>query len=289
MTADSRIDRFDESSRVARKRALWHTADESKPNIMPNRSVVDALAFSSLLAAGVGFALCFAISLSFRVPDPWHGSFLVGIGAFIIYNLDRLRDTRRDRSTSPSRTEFVERNRGGLTLAVAIAAILFGGLLSRAPHDVAWLCVAIGGVGFFHRRLKRGASIKALYVSLAWLLACVGIPWLAAGRPAEGFRVAAILFPTLLANLMASNLRDNEHQILRSRPGALLSFARLLTVLGLGLAFFAGPPQRALFWIPLAELISLFGFRKDERYGLLVIDGALLAGSLLAIAHLSLA
>ena len=45
------------------------------------------------------------------------------LGTFIIYNLDRLRDVDRDRTTSPERTAFVETHRSGLTRAVVLAAI----------------------------------------------------------------------------------------------------------------------------------------------------------------------
>jgi hypothetical protein len=40
---------------------------------------------------------------------------------------------------------------------------------------------------------------------------------------------------------------------------------------------------RPLVCIPLATLAALAFFRADERYGLVVVDGALWAGALLAL------
>lgn len=258
---------------------------------MTTRPFLDALAFSSLLAAGVGFTLCLAVSASLAPLSgtaPWRNALLVAIGAFIIYTLDRLRDTQRDRSTSPTRTAFIERHRAGLTLALVAASVGFGGLLFSAPSHISMLCLFIGLIGLFHRRLKSGATRKSVYVSSAWILACVGIPWLTAGRPPQGLWAAAILFPVLLVNLIASNMRDDEHEWLRQHPDTLLTMTLLMAVFTVGLALFAPQPITPLVWIPIAEGAALLGFRKDERYGLLVIDGALLAGSLATLFHASL-
>jgi hypothetical protein len=267
--------------------ALCHTADESIPR-MPLRPLTNAIAFSSLLVATVGFALTSVASLVLVSPQPLHWSLLSGLGTFIIYNLDRLRDTTRDRDTSPGRTAFIEAHRDQLTYAVALAAVAFGGLLMRAPRGIGALCIGIGLVGLLHRRIKRAAAIKAVYVSLAWVAACVGIPWLAAGRPLAGFWLGAIMLPILSANLIASNLRDNEIQVLPTRPDLALRFARALTLLALVIALIAPARFAAVGWIAAAQGLALVGFREGERYGLLVVDGALLAGSLIALLHLTM-
>jgi hypothetical protein len=41
--------------------------------------------------------------------------------------------------------------------------------------------------------------------------------------------------------------------------------------------------QRALLGIPALELLALLRFRADERYGLVVVDGALGLGALASI------
>lgn len=252
---------------------------------MSIRSALDALAFSSLLAACVGFSLCLAIGRALESPGRVRGALLVGLGTFIIYNLDRLRDTARDRSTSPDRTAFIEQHRGTLTFALAVAAIVFGGLLFSVSRAVAALVVAVGLIGLFHRRLKTGAARKALYVSGAWLLACLGIPWLEAGRPDSALWAGAMIFPPLLANLAASNVRDGEHETFRTRPDRLVAICGAMTLLSVVAALLAPTSLRPLVWIPIAEWVALLGFRPGERYGHLVIDGALLVGSLAALAH----
>jgi len=53
------------------------------------------------------------------------------------------------------------------------------------------------------------------------------------------------------------------------------------------LAALAPAPARPLVAVPLLVLASLIWFRPGERYGLVAVDGALLAGALAAIAVLS--
>lgn len=255
---------------------------------MPLRLIVDAFAFSSLLAASVGFALSFAASLALSAERPLHWALLSGFGAFIIYNLDRLRDTARDQDTSPNRTHFVERHRGRLTYAIALASVIFGGLLFTAPRPIGAICVGIGVVGFMHRRIKQAAALKTLYVSLAWTAGCVGIPWQAAGRPVAGIWLAGIILPILGANLIASNVRDNETQVLRGRPELALRMGLAAVVVALALLAMAPSELRPVAWIAGAQGLALVGFRPGERYGLLVVDGALLAGSVLASIHLAI-
>jgi hypothetical protein len=57
-------------------------------------------------------------------------------------------------------------------------------------------------------------------------------------------------------------------------------------LLAVVLSLSAPAPMAAIGWVGLAEGLALMGFRKGERYGLLVIDGALLAGSLASAIHL---
>jgi len=59
--------------------------------------------------------------------------------------------------------------------------------------------------------------------------------------------------------------------------------ARACALAGLATAAFAPVPASRIVWIPLLTLLALAGFRPTERYGLLVLDGALLAGGALAL------
>jgi hypothetical protein len=245
-------------------------------------AILDALAFSSTLAAAVGAGLSLFASRALDAPDAARWASLTAGGAFIIYNLDRLRDVERDRATSPSRTRFIERHRTILILGVVSASLVFFTALIGAPRSAQALCAGIGSVGLLHRRLKEHPALKTVYVSAAWVAACVGMPWLAAGRPVEGLWLAGSLAAVLAANLIASNLRDDETQLSRTRLRTMLAIALALTAVGMAIALISPGASAAAGWIALLECLALTGFRAEERYGLLVIDGALLVGSGLA-------
>ena len=245
----------------------------------------DAIAFSSLLAAAVAGALSIAASLALAAPNLHRWAFLASAGTFIIYNLDRLRDLEHDRTSSPIRTAFVSRHQRILYEAVLIAAIGFTAVLFTSAPAIILLCLAVGVVGLFHRRIKRTPTFKALYVSTAWVAVCLGFPWIASGHNDLGIWLAGIFFLSLTANLIASNLRDGK--VIRAPSGhnMVLWLARGFILLALALVF-AGPGRLLpLVWIPVYEGLALALFRPTERYGHLVIDGALLLGALITSAH----
>lgn len=252
----------------------------------------DALSYSSTLAAAIGGALSLCASRLLGAPESGRSALLVMTGAFIVYSLDRLRDTERDSRTSPSRTAFVERHRTLLVAATGLAGFILLLGLFRAELPTTLLCVAIGIVGLFHRRLKRRAMLKTLYVSLAWTLGLVGLPYVAAPgivSPESATRLATIFLVTLFANLIASNLRDRETEILRDRPDRALWLARFAAMSGIALAVLGtSPVARTAAWIPFAECLALFRFRPTERYGHNIVDGALLLGALTTLLHRAL-
>ncbi len=246
--------------------------------------VLEVFAFSSGLAAAIAAALTLVVASVLEAPESGLQALLAASGTFIVYNLDRLRDIEADRLTAPLRTAFVERNRNRLHLAVGLVGLVLGIGLVAAPRPVVVLLGVIGAVGLLHRRLKGFSRLKATYVSLAWVAACVGMPWLTSSRDlGTGTWVTAILFPTLVANLVASNLGDDvEPHAARDRGSALpaLRIARGSSVVAIVLALVAPVELRALGWIPLAEGLALAAFRPDERYRHLVVDGAILLGAL---------
>ena len=215
---------------------------------------------------------------------------MAATGTFIIYNLDRLRDIDRDRATSPLRTAFVLRNLRVLYVAVGIVAIGFLTALLAAPPAIILLCTAIGLVGLFHRRLKESAALKTAYVSTAWVAACVGIPWIASGRTSPGPWLASILFASLTANLIASNLRDSESEVeeksTHSGRAPALWAARAMTILAIAVTLAAPASLHPLVWIPVCEGLALAYFRPTERYGHIVVDGSLLVGAGITWIHL---
>ncbi|HEB91525.1 MAG TPA: hypothetical protein ENI85_18265 [Deltaproteobacteria bacterium] len=250
--------------------------------------LLEVLAYSSGLAGAIAAGLTLIAARAFEASDPWLLAWLALSGTFVVYNLDRLRDIEADRLTSPLRTAFVERNRDRLALAVGLAGILLGVALLATPRPVVVLLGTIGTVGLFHRRLKGFTRLKATYVSLAWVAVCVGMPWLTSSRDVTaGAWTAGILFPTLAANLVASDLGDGDGggngpdgagTLRRSRTA--LRIARGLSLIAILLALGAPSGLRPLLWVPLAEGLALTTFRPDERYRDLVLDGAILLGAL---------
>jgi hypothetical protein len=147
-------------------------------------------------------------------------------------------------------------------------------------------------LGLLHRRLKNIRGIKTIYLAGSWLAVVLGLPLLNAGTaptPAavRVYWVSAILGCAILSNLLASNL-DRRQAPSRSHLGAATGIAGL----GIGFALVAPDPLRGLALIPAAEFIALSRFRTGERYGAVVVDGALLLGACSAcgaIAYLTLA
>jgi hypothetical protein len=251
--------------------------------------VTEGFAFSGGLAAAIGAALSSVASHTLSAPDALTWAFLTAAGTFIVYALDRLRDIDRDQASSPLRTAFVVRNRNFLYSMVGITAIGFGIAILTAPASILVLCGIIGGIGLLHRRLKDHAALKAAYVSLAWVMTCVGIPWLASGRPALGLWLASIMLAALSANLVASNLQEHKPGSPSGfdpiDDGAVLWGARAIALIGILLALIAPAAMRPLVWIPVCEALALVGFRSTERYSQFAIDGGLLIGAIASGIH----
>ncbi len=248
----------------------------------------DGLAYSSVLAALVGAAMTGAVGRAFASPEVPRDAALVACGAFLVYNVDRLRDLARDHPGSPGRSAFVLRHRPWLVGATGLAGLVLGALLVTAPAASAALCLVVGAIGLLHRRLKQDVGVKVAYVAGAWTTACVGLPWLgragAASAPA-GALAWAIVFvgAALAANLIASNLRDAKRD---AAPWSLrtgIGLARATAIAAAALGLLAPDGVAPLAWIPAAEAASLAFFRPSERYGHLAVDGALLLGALIAV------
>ncbi|MEZ4282529.1 MAG: hypothetical protein R3F21_23250 [Myxococcota bacterium] len=252
----------------------------------------EGIAYSSVLAALVGGAMTWAVGQALASPRVAHDAALVACGAFLVYGLDRLRDLDRDRLSAPRRTAFIVRHRSQLANAAGVAGLVLCVLFAAAPGPKIALCVAVGAVGFLHRRLKQAVGFKIAYVAAAWTVACVGLPWLGRSEPgqaAAGELGWSLLFvgTAVTANLIASNLREGKRIAPGWPPGRMLLAARGIAITSASLAGFAPESVAPLAWIPAAEVLALGFFRGSERYGHLAVDGALLIGALAAVAHAS--
>jgi 4-hydroxybenzoate polyprenyltransferase len=247
--------------------------------------LLELLAFTSIWVAASASALCAAAGRALGAPPDAALLAIAAAGTLFVYNVDRLRDVARDRATSPRRTEFVERWRGALLASTAGAAALAAGLALRLGPPAITLLAPIAALGLMHRRLKRFAWWKPFYVSAAWTAVVVGLPAVTAASVNHVAWVAAIIAPTIAANVIASNLRDREAPAaVRFGPRVPIRVARGLALASGALALGAPDSVRSLAPIPLATLVALAAFRPSELYGLIAVDGALLAGALIALA-----
>ncbi len=250
---------------------------------------LDAFAFSSLWAACAAAALTSAAASALGLPLSPGPLALAFAGTLMVYNVDRLRDMELDRATAPLRTAFVSRHRSSLSILAVLAGATATLLAWHLGPAVVLLCGVCVIPGLFHRRFKKHLGMKTFYVTAVWGAVTIGLPVLAnpVGFGAEESGrlpwIIGIYAATLAANLIASNVRDVEHsRRTRSSRQALL-IARGLTLTGVSLAWIAGPNLFALVWIPLTQAAALAAFRASERYGLWIIDGSLVLGSLLAL------
>jgi 4-hydroxybenzoate polyprenyltransferase len=258
--------------------------------------VLDALLFSSLwvAAAAAGLALATGEVLSGGAPgagasflaDEIAGPALLAFGGTLaVYGIDRLRDLARDRASAPLRSAFVERHQSALEWLAAAGGLAgaAGGLLAGASA----LCPLLPALplALGHRRLKHLWAAKALYVTAAWVLVVVGVPAVTQRAAAGSVAWAAgILGLAIYANAVASNVRDAEAAAARFGPRRALGVARVFAAASALAALAAPAALRPLGLVGAATLVALLGFRSSERYGLGVVDGALLVGALAALA-----
>ncbi len=241
--------------------------------------LLDVLAFSSVWVAAAAGALAAVAARAMGGAPPPAVVGLAFFGTLVVYNVDRLRDVDRDRATTPLRSDFVARRGGELALLVASAALAAAGFAAAGGRRVLWVLLPVALLGFLHRRLKAVPWAKSAYLTGAWLAVAVGLPALLVPAPRHVAGVALVLGAALLANAVASSVRDREAAAKRLGARNALRVARAAAAAGAVAALLAPPAVRALAPVPLATLVALLLFRPSERYGLLVIDGALLAGT----------
>ncbi len=245
--------------------------------------ILDGLAFSGVWLAATAAALVAAASRALEVPFDPRLAGLAAAGTLVVYNVDRLRDLERDRLTSPLRSAFVERWRSVLLLLTASAASMAAALAWTSGPRVFVVLLPTAAAGLLHRRLKRLVWAKGLYIALAWTAVVVGLPWAMAAEVRQPLHISLVVLLAVYANAIASNIRDAEGGAARLGLRRALQLSRAIAAVSLVLAAAGPPAARPLLAVPLLTLVSLLAFRADERYGLIVVDGALLAGGLLAL------
>ena len=253
---------------------------------------LDTFAFSSALVACAAAALTAAASRALGVaPEPAVLA-LAFCGTVVVYCVDRVRDLTRDAHTAPLRSAFVAAHRRPLLAAAALCACgaLAAGVLAGAR--VIAVAGAVAAFGFAHRRLKRFVWVKPVYLTGSWTAVTVGMPAAAASAPSGSgngrldlARLAftlAIVSSSVQANVILSNLRDAEGIAGRLGAPRARGLAAAFCAGAIALALLGPSTVRALAALPLAMTCAVAAFRPGERYGSLVVDGALLLGGALA-------
>ena len=244
---------------------------------------LDALVWSSAWLALAALCLSVAASRALGIaPEPALLGLAFG-GTLAVYLLDRVRDLARDRVTAPARAAFVGRHRRALLVLAGLGGgVAAGCALTLRPRALA-LALAVGVLGLAHRRLKRWSALKPAYLTFAWTAVPVGLPAAQSGGVRDLGWVAAIMAAAVLANVALSNLRDREALAGRFGAERTLRFAGAVALAGVATALLGPAAVRPLAALPAAMCAAVLGFRPTERYGGVVVDGALLLGSLLAL------
>jgi 4-hydroxybenzoate polyprenyltransferase len=248
------------------------------------RSLLDALVFSNLWMATAAGALVAAASRAMGTAIRPEAVGLAFAGTLVVYNVDRLRDLHRDQHASRDRSAFIAEHEGRLSAltGVAAAASLYFG--ARAGWLAALVLLPVLGVGLLHRRLKRFENAKIVYIAASWTCVGFGLPAVLAPDAQSLHWVASILTAAMLANVIAFNVREEGAHVERVRRWRALQVARVCAGIGVALGALAPSPPGALVAIPLMTLLALVGYQPTERFSPLFVDGALLVGSLIAVA-----
>jgi hypothetical protein len=197
--------------------------------------------------------------------------------------IDRLRDLERDRCTAPERSAFVAVHQPHLRGLAALSGCTALGLAAALPWQSLAAPAAALPLALLHRRLKRFDLAKATYVTAAWVAVTTGLP---AGLPGaeSSLQVALALGLAVLANAIASNVRDEEAGAARFGQARVLRAAHAAALAAIAVPLLGPAPVRPLAAVGVLTWLALHRFRRTERYGLGVIDGALVAGALASLA-----
>jgi hypothetical protein len=255
----------------------------SSESIPAPARVFDPLLFSGVWVATAAASLTLASGRALGATVPAAVPALAFLGTLAVYGVDRLRDLEHDSATAPLRSAFVSRHRAALgVLALAAGAGAAASALAAGPGAFA-IAGIVSALGLLHRRLKRLWLLKPFYVTLSWLTVTVGLPAVAATGATHVGWVAAVIGAALHSNVIASNVRDDESLAARVGARFALRVARAIALAGVACAALAPLPVRPLGAVPLAMAAALVRFRSGERYGLGVVDGALIVGAAVAL------
>ena len=148
----------------------------------PLLGLLEVLAFSGIWPASVAaglIATCGLVLVDSPSLGPLATAMALGAaGTLVVYNIDRLRDLHRDRTTAPARSAFVERHREAL---IALSVASAGACLPPGRHAPLHHVVGLRSCPWPWASSTAGSReatgpLRCFYVTLAWLAVVLGIP-----------------------------------------------------------------------------------------------------------------
>jgi len=161
-------------------------------------------------------------------------------------------------------------------LPAAPAAIL--GL--RLPAGAIAILVCVCALALVHARLRQLPWAKPLYITVAWISVVIGLPWVIRGPgPVPG--ALAPLALAVVANVLACDAVDREAEAAQIDPRKVWWLARILALIGVVVGLMS-PGAQATAAVPAILLLALIPWPASRQWAERGLDGALLAGALLA-------
>lgn len=235
---------------------------------------------SGIPVAATAWVLTEAAAAAMGAPLPPTAAAVVFLGALAVYALDRLGDDGVDK---PGRADLRRRHPRLLPVLAGVGgtgAVVLG---LRLPFRAVAVLAAVVTLALAHRRLRHLPWVKPAYIALAWLAVVVGLPWSLSGADAatavsEGLPLGL----AISANVLGCDAADGEGEVRALGRRRIWHLARILAVAGVLVALAGVPSSRALGAVPAALGLALLPYRPDPQYAETVLDGALLAGGLVA-------
>jgi hypothetical protein len=157
-----------------------------------------------------------------------------------------------------------------------LPAVLAVGAGATLPLPAIGLLGGVCVLAVVHHWLREVPWFKPLYIALAWLGVVVGLPWVLRGEgPLPSAAVPIAL--AIVANVLACDAVDREAEAAQIGPRRVWWVARATA----GAGVILGWPEPTVA-IPAAMLLALLPWPADREWAEWVLDGALLAGGVMA-------
>jgi hypothetical protein len=223
---------------------------------------VDWLIRSGIWVGACAVALLLAASRSMGGDPSWSLIAVTGLGTVAVYGFDRW---AVDRSGPP------------FWLLPLLPAVILG---LRLPAAAVAILICVCGLALVHARLRDLPWTKPLYITVAWIGVVIGVPWVLRGSgPVPG--ALGPLALAIVANVLACDAVDREAEAAQIDPRQIWWLARFLALTGVVVALMS-PGAEVIAAVPGMLVLALIPWPVSRRWAERGLDGALLAGALLA-------